>query len=255
MSITKKIRGELATSIMIKAISKHAPGFTSEAMKLATRFQDAHSAHLLRILPEVQPKRYGELLINGLLHGTTSGVETVFHAAKEGHSAYGKNLGQADLDNLNSDLVKAIQAQLSQDADWSRLFGLVYFHNYSAWLPTRLSMRIRYSQTMPDFQGRDCIKLGKAPEGPCKAYVEDVIPLVNAADKLIKELAKVILEGLKYREEVLDILTACRTRKQMEDLFPEAAALLPPVVSTRKDIVPTELAKKVRQRLIDGVPV
>lgn len=56
------------------------------------------------------------------------------------------------------------------------------------------------------------------------------------------------------RAQAMDVLQACRTSRQVEDLFPEAAKLLPQPVKNGKALAPTELAANVRNMLNQGVP-
>lgn len=60
--------------------------------------------------------------------------------------------------------------------------------------------------------------------------------------------------AVAFRAQAIDVLLACRTSRQVEDLFPEAAKLLPQPVKNEKALAPTELAANVRNMLNQGVP-
>lgn len=71
---------------------------------------------------------------------------------------------------------------------------------------------------------------------------------------ICQELTVVMDSAKRFRAQAMDVLMACRTSKQVEDLFPEAAKLLPQPVKNEKALAPTELAANVRNMLSQGVP-
>ncbi|MCY1309652.1 hypothetical protein D9M70_597680 [compost metagenome] len=87
-----------------------------------------------------------------------------------------------------------------------------------------------------------------------RELIKALIPRAKRAKELTGRMLEILEEALVYRGECLDLLNACRTRKQLEELFPEAAALLPAPEPKVKALVPTELAAKVRKQLKEGVP-
>ncbi|EMO9523705.1 hypothetical protein RJ634_006291 [Pseudomonas aeruginosa] len=69
-----------------------------------------------------------------------------------------------------------------------------------------------------------------------------------------RDLAGVIEAAIAFRAQAMSVLLACRTSRQVEDLFPEAAKLLPQPVKEERALAPTELAANVRNMLSQGVP-
>ncbi|AVK28929.1 hypothetical protein CSB85_3712 [Pseudomonas aeruginosa] len=86
--------------------------------------------------------------------------------------------------------------------------------------------------------------------------MEDItdLKLKGLALLICSELESVVEAGLAFRSQAMDVLLACRTSRQVEDLFPEAAKLLPQPVKQDKALAPTELAANVRSMLSKGVP-
>ncbi|MCY1461710.1 hypothetical protein D9M71_793930 [compost metagenome] len=63
-----------------------------------------------------------------------------------------------------------------------------------------------------------------------------------------------ITAAVNFRRQAMDVLLACKTSRQLEDLFPEAAKLLPRPVKATQSVAPTELAANVRNMLAQGIP-
>lgn len=78
-----------------------------------------------------------------------------------------------------------------------------------------------------------------------------VILSIKASDDLLTE---VLRAGAEFRKECDAILTACKSLKQLEDLFPEAAKLIQAPLPKRTEIVPVEAANALRLKLAAGVP-
>ncbi|MCY1296930.1 hypothetical protein D9M71_714370 [compost metagenome] len=78
--------------------------------------------------------------------------------------------------------------------------------------------------------------------------------LAKQAAKLHAELKEVFAAAEKFRDQVWTILLSVRTSRQLVDLFPEAAALLPQPVKNEQAVAPVELVDSVRGMLNKGVP-
>lgn len=57
-----------------------------------------------------------------------------------------------------------------------------------------------------------------------------------------------------FHKRTMSVLMACKSSRQMADLFPEAAKLLPRVEPQNRQMVPKEQIDQVRQLLETGVP-
>jgi hypothetical protein len=164
-----------------------------------------------------------------------------------------KKVSEQALNQLQAEMGRSgkwAQAKKSLDADrWYRTEALV-----TTFCP-------KYPSVMPKFGGCNDIRLYRLESENvgqltpiAKARLTALAPLVAAADTLSKLCHDLLTQSLEYRRQVHDLLLTCKTRKQLEAIFPEAAAMLPPEVVKRNEILPAELAKNVRRRLLEGVP-
>lgn len=80
---------------------------------------------------------------------------------------------------------------------------------------------------------------------------EDLISRIKAICERQQALTKTILE---FHRKTMMVLSSCRTAKQMRDLFPEGAKLLPKPVERTTDLAPKELAESVTKMIQQGVP-
>lgn len=264
MTLTKAIRAELAGKLTIKAIEKHATKLGSEAENLGKAMEDAHRTHLLTVMPEVSPSRYSELIRLGVFTSTLSGADSVVYPKRREDGSltpWSESPACAKIGKVSQAEGELLNGAELKNSKWSKFFDQFSVVLYSHSSEARIYMEPRLSCTLPDFRGRSSVYL------PClekensdswsesyKAYAMTMAQLLSKAGELSKKAAEILWLALKYREEVLDLLNACRTDKQLRELFPEAADLLPAPAVKTKALAPIELAAKVRQRLKEGVP-
>lgn len=264
MNLTKTIRIELAGKLAIKAIEKHAAKMGSEAERIAAALEAAHLAHLADLMPEIPQSRYPDLIRCGVVTATLTGPETVYSAQRKEDgslSSSSENPGRAKVGKVNEDGKEWIQGSGLKNGKWSKFFDQFYVSVYSHSMEAYVYMEPKLSQSLPDFRGRSYVHLtALEPEkagdwsDEYKRYAAAVAPLFDQIKALAKEAAEILGSAIQYRDEVLDLLQACRTDKQLRELFPEAADLLPAPAVKTKALAPIELAAKVRQRLKEGVP-
>ncbi len=265
MNLTKAIRENLANDLMLKAISKHAKRLGAEAVRLNKALEDQHLRHLARVMPEVPPARYAEMIQAGLLTCTIGGAELLYHPQRneEGKlSSTSNDPAYAEIAKLSEEEKTCLNSSLRNSSAWSQFFSVFKVYTGYQHRGANLEMAPKLSRTLPDFRGRSHINFcALEPENAesgsehAKEYIRAVQPIFAEAQKISTEAAAIFAEGLAYRREVKQLLQACNTRKQLQELFPEAAALLPAPPPKRQDLAPTELAAQVRQRLREGVPV
>ena len=85
------------------------------------------------------------------------------------------------------------------------------------------------------------------------ALLEDreLITRIKAVCLRQQELITTILN---FHRKTMMGLNACRTAKQMRELFPEGAKLLPKPIERTTDLAPKELAESVTKMIQQGVP-
>lgn len=266
MKLTKEIRIRLAARLMAKATEKHAPGLLKRIKDLSSELEGAHLEHVKALLPEVPEKRYGQLIQEGLVTATAHAATDVYHPKREkGRLSSAHTNANRGFSKLSSPITSTeageIRAALRDNKAWSNLYNLLNIRKAGYDTCLRFDLDLKYSRTLPSFRDHKCVMLLnlepehiKGLEPVQKDYLLRVAPLYEKLRQLVSDLEGVLTAGLDYFFEVLDLLAACNTRKQLEDLFPEAAKLLPQPAPKRQDVVPVELAAKVRQRLEQGVP-
>lgn len=72
--------------------------------------------------------------------------------------------------------------------------------------------------------------------------------------KLCEDIHLVIQSAIDFRVQALDLMRACRTSKQLEELLPEAMKFLKQPEPREQALVPVELAANIRSMLNKGVP-
>lgn len=259
MSLTNKIRRELSFKLAARALSKNIPAFNKAVDKLNAKFSEIHATCIETLLPEVPRSRWAELIQEGVLKPTGGSGLEVRHAVErgEGPCAYKTvTLGYASADySTDHETVFALLNAMGVIRSNSLLFS----HHGGSTLYIKFSPK--YAQPFPQVDSATDINLSMLHPTRCHALstahrtrLESLAPLVEEASAITKAWLDIIVSGLRYREEVYDLLSSCKTRKQLEDVFPEAAKLLPPVAPKRNEVAPVELAANVRRRLVEGVP-
>lgn len=262
MSLTNKIRRELSFKLAAMAISKHVPAINAAVDELNAKFSAVHIALVDALMPEVPRSRWPELMQQGVLK-PTGGLGTDVKSAielEEGQEgpcrAMSDTLGYATITySTTHEDVQALINNLGSTRGSS-----LWFHHFGG-SSVYIKFSPRYAQVLPQVDSAADISLymlhpsrveGLTTEQ--RVRLEGLEPLVMEASAVTKKWLEIVVSGLKYREEVYDLLCSCKTRKQLEDVFPEAAKLLAPVAPKRNEVAPAELAANVRRRLVEGVP-
>ncbi|MDN6874660.1 hypothetical protein QO209_19645 [Pseudomonas citronellolis] len=233
-SITQAMREQVADQLTIQAVAKHGPRIAADLAALNEQFWAKHQAKV-EALPGLDKKHWGELIAAGALAAviksdvhymkprenrepTSSPIYLIYHEYKDDHR---NTLVQKIID---SPAFEGVKRFLCKNATHDRHWNL------------RLSSP---NGSIPRLNGMDIIT----------EPAQETLALLCAQD-----LQQVMTGAEAFRQQAMYVLLACRTSRQVEDLFPEAAKLLPQPVKQEKALVPTELAANVREMLNAGVP-
>lgn len=263
MSITNTLRNELATRLMLNATEKHATAIAAQIKGVVKQLEEAHRNYLLQLMPEVPPSRYSALIQAGVLACTASGADSVYFPSRNSEgvlSSDSEEVAEGTVGVIAETDARVLLELAKRHPAWSGVFEVFSMTGFTWKLKVFVDPKL--SCTLPDFRLRKYVPLtalementGKY-ESVDLDYIMAVAPLFYEAKAVGERLAEVLREGWNYREDVLTLIYSCRTRKQLENLLPEAAALLPPLPQKRQDLAPLELAENVRKRLKEGVPV
>lgn len=232
-TITNAMRNKVADQLTVKAVAQHGPRIAADLAALNQQFWAKHVA-AVEALPGLSKKHWADLIQAGAVTATASCEPTFMQPRK-------------DNDPSEQQLV-AVYKHYKEDARnalVAQVLGSTAFEGVRRYLE-----RQQYD--------RHWVIGLKSPTGAVPRLnnmrlITD--PALESLALLIcSELAGVIDAAVAFRAQAIDVLVACRTSRQVEDLFPEAAKLLPQPAKNEKALAPTELAANVRNMLNQGVP-
>jgi hypothetical protein len=232
-TITNAMRDKVADQLTLQAVAQHGPRIAADLAALNDQFWSKHRS-TVEALPGLSKKHWAELIQAGAVTATANCMPTYMQSRK-------------DNDPSEQQLV-AVHKRHKEEARNElvyKVLGSPAFEGVNRYLD-----RERY-------YGHWIIAL-KSPTGavPRLNGMQLITGPVQEALALLicSELAGVIAAAVAFRTQAMNVLLACRTSRQVEDLFPEAAKLLPQPVKNNKALAPTELAANVRNMLSQGVP-
>lgn len=263
MTLTKEIRKDLAAKLTAKAIEKHAPAMAKKVKTLNTKFTEVHARHLASLIPEVPESSWDRMIQLRIAASTQGGKVTVYPSERDAKgklSSSSRYLGNLSSSyKVSEDAFNRVKRKMMDK--WSKVFECFDVrHSYREEV-TIQSFDPRFDRVLPTFEACSRINLRSLEPENIKevdqleqARIRALAPLVKQVDELSAEFMSILTQALDYHEKVSDLLDACRTEKQLADLFPEAAAMLPQKAKKAQPVVPVELAKNVRRMLVEGVP-
>lgn len=233
-TINQSMRDQVANTLTLQAVAHHGPRIADDLAALNTQFWAAHRIKV-EALPGLNKKHWAELIQVGAISGTATCTPSYEEPRDEGSprtvafvaAAYdyrdeARTILVARL--LSSPAFEGVQRYLVENSRYERGWKI---HLVST------------TGSVPRLYGMEGI----------------TDPALETLGLMIcTELESVIQAAMAFRSQAMDVLLACRTSRQLEDLFPEAAKLLPQPVKNEKALAPTELAANVRSMLTQGVP-
>ncbi len=226
--ITNEMRAKVADELTVKAVSKHGQRLAKALQKLNAQYWDKHLKAVDELL-QIDRARWPELIAAGLLQATASVIPRI---AQKGNLAAFTSRRSDSRDAvirrlvLNSPAYSTVSQFVKKESRYSSESDALWFIS----------------------------NIGSVPRLNDMEMVEANEIIAKQATKLHEELAAVFEAADKFRSDVESILMSCRTSRQLVDLFPEAAALLPQPVKTGSELAPVDLVDSVRGMLNKGVP-
>lgn len=228
-SLSKEMRTKVADELTIKAVEKHGARISKKLVKINDEFWQRHLAKVAQVLT-LEPARYPELIQSGLLTATTSCIP-------EGPGRKG--------------LIKFALSDRGAGAEELSVFKLVLRSQPFAKVADFIKPE-RYYDT--HYRLVFVSATGSVPMLREMDQIGEQDKLLKGAEAIRTEMAEVMKAAVEFCSKTMDILNSVRTSRQLTDLFPEAAKLLPPPVKTRTEVAPTELVDSVRSMLNKGIP-
>lgn len=232
-TINQAMRDTVADKLTVQAVAQHGPRIGADMKGLNDQFWARHRA-ACEALPGLDKKHWAALIQCGALSATASADVKVFEQLED-------RSRRVELICIHHHYKDEVHNTLARKVIGSTAFSTVKQHltegrNYNRGWFLKLSSP---SGAVPRLNDMEVIT------DPAQETVALLI---------CQELTEVIDAAKRFRAQAMDVLMACRTSRQVEDLFPEAAKLLPQPVKNEKALAPTELAASVRSMLSAGVP-
>lgn len=232
-SITHAMREKVADQLTVQAVAQHGQRIAADLEALNSQFWVKHCA-TVEALPGLDKSHWAGLIQAGAVTATST-CQPHYLKSHDGGTP------------RDTQLI-AVHKKHKEDARnalVAKVLGSTEFAGVSHYL------------TSQRYEGHWVLNLksstGSVPLMNRMNVITDPV-LESLALMICADLAGVIEAALEFRDQAMSVLLACRTSRQVEDLFPEAAKLLPQPVRDERALAPTELAANVRNMLVQGVP-
>lgn len=226
-TLTKEMRAKLADQLTGLAVSKHAKKLGTTLKKMNADFWAEHLANVDVVL-QIDRSRHNELIIAGVVAATSTTVPI----------CDGSELVKI---HKNSDRSSYEVMLIVLRSDAFQQAGVADFIKNSSGYSEHYSLSFK-SQS------------GSVPRLNNMGQLDAGHPITKKATKVREDLVAIVSAALDFRKKTVDILNSCRTSRQLLDIFPEAAKLLPQPVKSSNALAPVELVSSVREMLNAGVP-
>lgn len=239
MNLNKKLRSDIADQLMVKAVAHNAEPLVKRMEALNKEFWAAHIENVKKVFP-VPQKQWPELIQAGLVNGVYT--VTPKEAPGEGEKWEKDITGIRPRSRNHREFRSGSKEGSVEDCLYTLLMDQAFAEFKKQMDNDYQTYRLRFTaqSTLPPLKG-----MGTLPHGH---------PLVAQLEAVEADFKKVAAEGAAFRAELASLLEACRTKKQLQELVPEAAALIPEPEKPKRQVVPVEQAEKVRKMLEKGVP-
>lgn len=236
--ITNAMREKVADQLTVQAVATHGPKIARALELLNEAFWRRH-IETAEELPGLDRKHWAELIQRGAVCGvSTCCPERVIE--REGNSPVREEIIRTDYHSR----------EVRQIALVAEILGSTAYSGVSHYIVTIDSWGRRTEGWRLRLQCQD----GAVPRWKGFDEIHDSHPIVRKGLAIKSELLGVFEAASKFRQQVMGVLQGCRSSRQVEDLFPEAAKLLPQPARNEKALAPTELIQSVRSMLDKGVP-
>lgn len=226
--ITKKMREDIAIKLTIKAVAKQAPKLAAKAKKMNDWYWEQHCKKVEK-LSKINRKDWPQLIAEGMINGTVLVTPTV-------ESSVGAKSGDSERPMF---LIEGASAEAMSVFCSSEFQCLSSYIKLCGYYKNKYTLRFHNQSTVPALNRMEVISHA---------------PTIAEAEKLRASVLELIEAIDEFHSKVIGILYSCKTSKQLEEILPEAAALIPAKPEPVKALLPLEQAKSVREMLKAGIP-
>lgn len=232
--ITNAMRDKVADELTAQAVAKSAPAIAKQLKAMNTMFWGEHIARVEN-LPGLDRACWSSLIQEGVV----TAVSTCFPTTPvlEGERYYSREfLGFYYYDR--DERAKSLFQMILGSPAYSGVADFIQKNERS-----RSSWGLRFKS-----------ESGSVPRTHSLGAIPNDHEIVKTGRAIQSELNKVLSGAAAFRSQVMDVLTAYRSSRQVEELFPEAALLLPQPIRNENALAPVDLIASVREMLVKGVP-
>lgn len=220
-TVTKEMRNNIAQRLTAKAVAAEMKAINTEAEAINKAFWKGYKKRL-RAVSGIPSTQWDNLIKLGLLVHTY----TLSPEDKDGEAIATVERTRHASDDLQQALSASDRAELWRNftrRGFSREWELTFKAGHSL------------------------------PRHNHATLVEDRELITRIKAVCLRQQA-LITTILNFHRKTMMVLNACRTAKQMRELFPEGAKLLPKPIERTTDLAPKELAESVTKMIQQGVP-
>lgn len=231
-TINHAMREQVANKLVIQAVAQHGPRLGRALSDFNDAFWKRHVEHA-KALPGLNPNNWHYLIQRGAVAATSSGYP----------------LYQEEAESMPCELIRFSYMGERERLCTANILGSPAFASVARYIVNATE----YGRDRDVFRLKLQCPFGAVPRWKNFEFIIDS-ELVQSALDIKRDLHGVLNAGYQFRNQAMDLLMACRTSSQVEDLFPEAVKLLPQPAKKGTEVVPVELAQSVRDMLKQGVP-
>jgi hypothetical protein len=231
-AITNLMRNQLADQLTAQAIAQSGPAIATRLQAMNAIFWREHIDRVAA-LPGLEKSQWSALIQAGAVTAVSTCVPTT--KIEEGAHFYNREFLKFSYSD-RQDREKALLKLILASPAFSGVADLVTKSERSS-----NSYSLRFKSTT-----------GAVPRTHSLSDIPSDHPIVIAGRKIQTELEELLGAAAVFREQVIDVLVGCRSSRQVAELFPEAALLLPQPVTKEQHLAPVELIASVRKALSNG---
>lgn len=228
-TLTKEMREKVVDQLTVQAVEKHAKKLAASLTKINEEFWRRHCDAVDAVL-QIDRARWPELIQAGVVAAASQVIPKVS----------GQNcpicFPKAGYNDKHGEALEKTRRLVIRSSAFDSVMSHLNFDSYRT-----LELRLRSPNgSVPRLTGMENL--------PAESGV------IARAKKVHNELAAVFEAAHEFHEQATDVLNSCRTSRQLLEIFPEAAKLLPRPVKRNTDLAPAELVESVRGKLKHGIP-
>jgi hypothetical protein len=227
-NLNKTMRESVARQITTKAIHAELSNWTAEAVRINNMFWEKHCAKVVEA--GLDKKLWDIMIQKHIVNGVVRIEPELQYEYKNGNevSIHSKSVKLLDRDK---------NERFYNSVDISKITGMSDFFKKGYY-----SMELLFSspKSVPNISRSTIITLSDDLHQPITDLAERFVTIYHAA--------------MQCHRQTMSVLSSCRTSRQLENIFPEAAKLLPqPEQKIVNEVAPAELVSSIQAMLKQGI--